>query len=81
MWPQDLERILVSERIDTYDPVREWLDGLPEWDGRDRLGELADRVITIESDGNPETAEDGPRESCKHHNIRHLPTQERLQKG
>ena len=46
VWPKDLERIIISERTDTYDPVREWLDGLPEWDGRDRLGELADRVKT-----------------------------------
>ena len=46
VWPQDLERILVSERIDTYDPVRQWLMDLPSWDGRDRLGELADRVPT-----------------------------------
>ncbi len=44
VWPKDMERILFSERIDTYDPVREWLDALPQWDGRDRLGELADRV-------------------------------------
>lgn len=47
VWPKDLERVLVSERTDTYDPVREWLDGLPQWDGRDRLGELADRVKTL----------------------------------
>ena len=46
VWPKDLERVLVSEHTDTYDPVREWLDGLPAWDGRDRLGELADRVRT-----------------------------------
>ena len=46
MWPKDLERILISERISGYDPVREWLEQLPKWDGRDRLGELADRVKT-----------------------------------
>ncbi len=46
VWPQDLERILVSERIEEYDPVRQWLDALPKWDGRDRLGEMADRVKT-----------------------------------
>ena len=46
VWPRDLERVLVSEHTGTYDPVREWLDGLPKWDGRDRLGELADRVNT-----------------------------------
>ena len=46
VWPQDLERILYSERTRSYDPVREWLDRLPQWDGRDRLGELAARVKT-----------------------------------
>ena len=46
VWPKDLERILVSERINEYDPVREWLEQLPHWDGRDRLGEMAARVKT-----------------------------------
>ena len=46
VWPRDLERVLVSERINEYDPVREWLTNLPKWDGRDRLGEMADRVQT-----------------------------------
>jgi predicted P-loop ATPase len=46
VWPKDLERILVSRFTNQYDPVREWLDALPRWDGRDRLGELADRVKT-----------------------------------
>jgi len=50
VWPKDLERILISERIDTYDPVREWLMALPKWDGRDRLGEMADRVKTQTTD-------------------------------
>ncbi len=46
VWPKDLDRILVSEHVREYDPVREWLDQLPRWDGRDRLGELARRVKT-----------------------------------
>ena len=46
VWPQDMERFLISERIEQYDPVRRWLSALPRWDGRDRLGELADRVKT-----------------------------------
>lgn len=50
VWPRDLERMLVSDRTETYDPVREWLDSLPAWDGRDRLGELADRVKTETAD-------------------------------
>ena len=43
VWPKDLERVLVSRFTEHYDPVREWLDALPHWDGRDRLG---DRVKT-----------------------------------
>ena len=46
VWPKDLERVILSERTETYDPVFEWLLDLPRWDGRDRLGELADRVKT-----------------------------------
>jgi len=46
VWPKDLERVLVSEKTDAYDPVREWISSLPRWDGRDRLGEMADRVKT-----------------------------------
>lgn len=46
VWPQDMDRLLGSSEIREYDPVSEWLLGLPVWDGRDRLGELADRVPT-----------------------------------
>ena len=46
VWPQDIDRILVSGQTEEYDPVRQWLSSLPEWDGRDRLGEMASRVKT-----------------------------------
>lgn len=46
VWPQDMDRLLGSSEIRSYDPVSEWLAHLPVWDGRDRLGELADRVPT-----------------------------------
>jgi hypothetical protein len=46
VWPKDLDRLVNTDLIKTYDPVREWLDALPRWDGRDRLGELAGRVPT-----------------------------------
>jgi len=46
VWPKDIDRILVSEQTEEYDPVRQWLSALPEWDGRDRLGEMANRVKT-----------------------------------
>ena len=45
-WPQDLERVVLSTGTAEYDPLREWLNKLPKWDGRDRLGELAARVPT-----------------------------------
>ena len=46
VWPKDIDRLLGSSQVSDYDPVREWLNELPEWDGRDRLGEMADRVPT-----------------------------------
>ena len=46
VWPQDMDRLLGSSQVSDYDPVREWLNALPQWDGRDRLGEMADRVPT-----------------------------------
>ena len=47
VWPQDMDRLIGSSQVNDYDPVREWLRDLPEWDGRDRLGEMADRVPTL----------------------------------
>jgi len=46
VWHKDMERILLSEHITNYDPVRDWLERLPKWDGKDRLGAFADRVKT-----------------------------------
>lgn len=46
VWPKDMDRLLGSSMVQDYDPVREWLNALPAWDGRDRLGEMADRVPT-----------------------------------
>ena len=45
-WDQDVNRFIDSTRIEQYDPVNTWLDKLPEWDGVDRIGELAARVPT-----------------------------------
>ena len=47
VWPQDMDRLIGSSQVNDDDPVREWLRDLPEWDGRDRLGEMADRVPTL----------------------------------
>ena len=45
-WDQDVNRFIESTRIEQYDPVNTWLDQLPEWDGTDRITELARRVPT-----------------------------------
>ena len=45
-WDQNVNRFIDSTRIEQYDPVNTWLDSLPAWDGKDRIGELALRVPT-----------------------------------
>lgn len=43
-WDKDIDRFIDSTRIEQYDPVNDWLDHLPRWDGEDRVAELAARV-------------------------------------
>ena len=45
-WDKDIARFIDSSRIEKYDPVNDWLDRLPRWDGQDRIAELASRVPT-----------------------------------
>ena len=45
-WDKDIDRFIDSSRIDKFYPLYEWLKGLPRWDGRDRVAELAARVPT-----------------------------------
>ena len=45
-WDKDIRRYVNSEDIELYDPLNEYLDNLPKWDGKDRLDELARRVPT-----------------------------------
>ena len=45
-WDKDIDRFIDSTRIEKYDPVNDYLDHLPRWDGRDRIGALAARVPT-----------------------------------
>lgn len=47
VWDKDILRFVNSTLIETYDPIAEWMLHLPQWDGRDRVGELAD---TVQSD-------------------------------
>ena len=43
-WDKDIARFINSSRIELYDPVNDWMDHLPRWDGRDRIKALAARV-------------------------------------
>ena len=43
-WDRDLARLINSAHVKAYHPFRQYFDGLPRWDGRDRLHDLAARV-------------------------------------
>ena len=40
----DVKRFLFSDQIDTHHPFKDYVAGLPEWDGKDRVTMLAARV-------------------------------------
>ena len=44
LWDKDVVRYLNSDRVPIYQPVEEFLYGLPHWDGKDYIGDLAKRV-------------------------------------
>ena len=48
-WDKDIKRYVESTMIPEYDPVNEWLEELPKWDGRDRVTPLAERIKTDNS--------------------------------
>ena len=43
-WDKDIRRFVNSEDIQPYDPMTDYLEHLPQWDGKDRIGDLARRV-------------------------------------
>ena len=45
-WDKDIRRYVNSNDIERYDPVGDWLEHLPQWDGKDRVTPLAQRVPT-----------------------------------
>ena len=49
-WDKDVKRFVESTLVADYDPVHDYLSALPEWDGKDRVGELARRVPTANAD-------------------------------
>ncbi|MBE6254732.1 MAG: helicase [Prevotella sp.] len=47
---QELKTIIYSRSTPEYDPVREWLQGLPAWDGKNHVGALLDRLPGLRSE-------------------------------
>jgi hypothetical protein len=45
-WDKDIKRYIESTLIREFDPVNEWLEQLPPWDGQDRITPLASRIKT-----------------------------------
>ena len=45
-WDKDIRRYVNSDDIRRYDPVGDYLEHLPRWDGKDRVTPLAERVPT-----------------------------------
>ena len=43
-WDKDVSRLLLSQQIADFHPFIQYVNSLPEWDGRDRVTELAKRV-------------------------------------
>ena len=45
-WDKDLNRYIDSNLIPQYNPIEDYLQNLPHWDGKDRISALARRVKT-----------------------------------
>ena len=43
-WDKDIRRYINSDDIELYDPIDDYLERLPRWDGRDRVAALAARI-------------------------------------
>lgn len=48
-WDKDIRRYVESSDIPQYDPIADYLDHLPAWDGRERLADFAARVPANDS--------------------------------
>ncbi len=47
---QNIEEYIGSDAVECYDPIREYLDSLPEWDGKNHVAELFSRLPGITSE-------------------------------
>lgn len=47
---QDIEEFVRSEEVPEFDPIREYLENLPEWDGKNHVAELFGRIPGLTSE-------------------------------
>lgn len=47
LWDRDVKRYIYSNKIPLFNPLDDYLDHLPEWDGKDHIRALADTVPTM----------------------------------
>lgn len=50
VWDKDVRRYVESTLVEEYDPIADWLNALPEWDGNDHVGAFARRLPTDNPD-------------------------------
>lgn len=48
-WDRDIKRYVRSHHIPPYNPIDDYLENLPEWDGTDHIRMLADTIPTANS--------------------------------
>ena len=46
-WDKDVSRLLLSHKVVDFHPFRQYVNDLPQWDGVDRVSELARRVSNL----------------------------------
>ena len=46
LWDRDVKRYIYSNKIPLFNPLDDYLDHLPKWDGKDHIRALADTVPT-----------------------------------
>ena len=46
----DIQEYINSEEVETFDPIKEYLNGLPEWDGQNHVAKLFSRLPGISSE-------------------------------
>ena len=44
-WDKDVSRLLLSQKVPDFHPFQDYMSKLPEWDGTDRVSELAKRIL------------------------------------